>query len=288
MGLAWVVYRAQTGWPYNSVPYSQSGIFNDDDGPGPHIGLYRRDCSGFGTMAGKGPTAGGGYSTVTMLTSGWVRAITWAELDAGDFVGALGEGTAGDAGHVMVVESVNRAGNTYTVLEQAGYGPGPDRNTYRIGDGQGRNYKPYRLSNTEEPNMTPAQIAPGAPFPLSGDNVYGDINGPDNVHGGYYAAEQPVIAAIQRALVARGFAGNVDPADWADGLYEQPTIDAVRALQTAAVLPVTGNVDAATWAALFPAVTPPPPPPPPAPATAIDWHSVAGHLEAIAQIFRSV
>ena len=157
-----IVARAQAGWPYDAVPYSQSGVFNDDDGAGPHIGGYRRDCSGLATMAGGGPAPG--YSTVTMLTSGWVRPIPWAELAAGDFVGALGPGTAGDAGHVMVVESVNRAANTYTVLEQAGYGPGPDRNTYTIGDGQGRNYLPYRLSTLEVDMLSPCK---------QGDSGYG-------------------------------------------------------------------------------------------------------------------
>ena len=145
-----IVWRAENGWPYNAVDYSQSQIWNDDDGSGPHIGLYRKDCSGFASMAAGLTTAGGGLSTVTFLTTGAVRLITWAELAPGDFVGALGAGTAGNAGHIMVVESVNHAAGTYTVLEQAGYGPGPDRNTYKLRDGQGRNYLPYRLSTLED------------------------------------------------------------------------------------------------------------------------------------------
>jgi hypothetical protein len=140
-----IVRRAQSGWPYNSVPYSQSQIWND--GAGPSIDGYRMDCSGFASMAANLSTSGGGLSTVTFLTTGTVRLISWADLSPGDFVGALGPGTAGDAGHIMVVESVDHPRNTYTVLEQAGYGAGPDRNTYTIGNGQGRNYLPYRLSN---------------------------------------------------------------------------------------------------------------------------------------------
>lgn len=256
-----IVARALAGWPYNTVPYSQSQIWNDDDGSGPHIGGYRMDCSGFASMAAGLPAPG--LSTVTFVTTNTIHLITWAELTPGDFVGACGPGTAGDAGHIMVVIAVNRAANTYTVLEQAGYGAGPDRNTYTIGDGQGRNYLPYRLGGSVP--VTPATIAPGAPFPLTGNNVFGDINGPDMVHGGDPAYDSTAIVAavggIQAALVDQGYAGQVNKADWVDCRFEQPTTDAVKRLQAAKGLPQTGLVDAATWAALFPAPAAPPAPP---------------------------
>jgi len=145
-----IVARAESGWPYDSVPYSQSQIWNDDDGSGPHVGGYRMDCSGFASMAAALSTAGGGLNTVTFVTTGAIKLIAWADLDAGDFVGACGPDTYGDNGHIMVVVGVDHAAGTYEVLEQAGYGAGPDRNTYRIGDGQGRDYLPYRLSTLEE------------------------------------------------------------------------------------------------------------------------------------------
>jgi hypothetical protein len=153
-----IVGRALTGWPPDSVDYSQSQIWNDDDGSGPHIGGYRMDCSGFASMAAGLSKAGGGLTTVTFVTTGAIKRISWGQLRPGDFVGACGPGTAGNDGHIMVVISVNRLAGTYTVMEQAGYGPGPDRNTYRIGDGQGRNYLPYRLTTLEERVHT---IVPG-------------------------------------------------------------------------------------------------------------------------------
>lgn len=108
-------------------------------------------------------------------------------------------------------------------------------------------------------SVTPATIAPGAPFPLAAGNVYGDINGGDNVHGGDTRYDGPdvlaTIAAIQTAVGTT-----------ADGVFGPATIAAVKAFQTAHGLTVDGEVGPTTWAAMFPAPTPAPEPEPtPAP-----------------------
>lgn len=73
------------------------------------------------------------------------------------------------------------------------------------------------------------------PFPLPRDHYYGLITGPDKSHGGYYAAEQPVIKIIQQRLIVKGYVpGIVNPnSSWADGKFEQPTADAVTRFQHA-------------------------------------------------------
>src|SRR5262245_54129906 len=89
-------------WPYGQVPYSQSTRHQPDG--------IRQDCSGaVSGMKGApldGPGTWGGYSTVTMLTSGlWTRLDAWDELRMGDDVGIMGPGTGGNDGHVMTFES---------------------------------------------------------------------------------------------------------------------------------------------------------------------------------------
>lgn len=82
------------------------------------------------------------------------------------------------------------------------------------------------------PAPTPAPSpAPGGagPFPLPRNHYFGLITGPNESHGGFYASERPHIVRIQRALQAKGYAPNYP--SWADGVYEQPTKDAVAAWQ---------------------------------------------------------
>lgn len=114
----------------------------------------------------------------------------------------------------------------------------------------------------------PAEIQPGAPYTLPAGHYYGDINGPAESHGGFVEGEKPTIAAIQLVLIKLGnvpgiVAGTPQAAAWADGIYEQPTIDAVMRFQEAHELVKDGRVGPVTWSALFPVTTPPPPPPPP-------------------------
>lgn len=58
---------------------------------------------------------------------------------------------------------------------------------------------------------------------------FGDVNGPNESHGGYYPQERADVKAIQIRMQELGFAPS-DPG-WADGVWEQPTTDAVAAWQ---------------------------------------------------------
>jgi len=119
--------------------------------------------------------------------------------------------------------------------------------------------------------LVPATIEPGAAFPLPAGDYYGDINGDDHSHGGFYDVEQPIVKAIQVELIEAGVVPNVTNPndDWADGKFEQPTIEAVRRFQGRHDLTVDGQVGPDTWSALFPAPTPPVmPQPEPAPQPA--------------------
>ena len=68
-------------------------------------------------------------------------------------------------------------------------------------------------------------------FPLNSNEYFGDIDGPNESHGGYYAWEKPYIKLIQEFLVDKGYAGSVNKAQWCDGIFERPTVDAVSAWQ---------------------------------------------------------
>lgn len=78
------------------------------------------------------------------------------------------------------------------------------------------------------------------PWPLAGrrGHYFGNIAGPNESHGGYYADERPHIVAIQKALVRKGYArrNNGQPVTnpdggWADGKFEAATVDAVARWQ---------------------------------------------------------
>lgn len=73
------------------------------------------------------------------------------------------------------------------------------------------------------------------PFPLPRNEYFGLITGPRQSHGGYYASERPAVRMIQQALIRKGYVpGITNPnSGWADGIYEQPTADAVARFQHA-------------------------------------------------------
>lgn len=103
----------------------------------------------------------------------------------------------------------------------------------------------------------PVSNAGGLTFPFGGADYFGDINGPAESHGGYYENERPYVAAIQNRLIDLGYAGTQDRR-WADGLYEQPTVDAVAAWQRDAqaqghyMIPEGfGRIYSDDWARLF-------------------------------------
>lgn len=105
---------------------------------------------------------------------------------------------------------------------------------------------------------TPAPSTSGSvpAWPLPGDEWFGDINGGARSHGGYYEWEQPHVERIQRALIVQGYVPGIDDpeAAWADGIFGQPTVDAVAAWQRAEKAATTsyyGQVWSDDWAALL-------------------------------------
>lgn len=91
-------------------------------------------------------------------------------------------------------------------------------------------------------------------MPLS--HYFGLITGPNESHGGYYWQERPDVRAIQQRLIVLGYVpGVINPASsWADGLYEQATVDAVARWQRARYAHLTtryGEVWLDDWVRLF-------------------------------------
>lgn len=88
---------------------------------------------------------------------------------------------------------------------------------------------------TPAPQPVPSAPALPQPFPLPRDHYYGLVTGPERSHGGYYAAERPVVKIIQQRLIAKGYVPGITDINspWADGLFEQPTFDAVARFQRA-------------------------------------------------------
>lgn len=92
---------------------------------------------------------------------------------------------------------------------------------------------------------------------------FGLITGPHESHGGYYQKystarhdERPDIKAIQQRLITLGYVpGITDPKNkWADGIFEQPTKDAVSKWQKAKYAATTtryGEVWNDDWKHLF-------------------------------------
>ncbi len=104
------------------------------------------------------------------------------------------------------------------------------------------------------PKSQPAQpIHPKAPpWPLPANHYFGLITGPAASHGGYYVSERPFIVQIQRRLQAMGYAPRTP--GWADGIYEQPTQNAVTRWQHAKWAKYTsryGEVWSDDWQRLF-------------------------------------
>lgn len=103
------------------------------------------------------------------------------------------------------------------------------------------------------PAPTPANNIKGVPrWPLPGNEYFGNIKGPNASHGGFYANERPYIKMIQQKLQALRYAPNI--LGWADGIYEQPTVDAVAKWQHAKWAKYTtryGEIWADDWQRLF-------------------------------------
>lgn len=124
-------------WISRHVPYSMNAVYPDPQGR-----KYRTDCSGFVSMALHAMAPG--YSTVTLPQI--AREIKWSELKPGDFVGTLGAGTGGAAGHVTLFKSwADSAHKEYNTLECRGTAYGCVAYKRPVGwtDG-GHVSKPYR------------------------------------------------------------------------------------------------------------------------------------------------
>lgn len=81
----------------------------------------------------------------------------------------------------------------------------------------------------------PVELVLPQPFPLPSGHYYGLISGPDQSHGGVNESERRVIRIIQRLLIQKGYVPGVTDVNsaWADGIFEQPTADAVAQFQKA-------------------------------------------------------
>lgn len=131
----------------------------------------------------------------------------------------------------------------------------------------------YVIAKANDPNTappaggggsgSPVGWQPATEFPLPGGHYFGDWEGPEESHGGFYEREKVWVAQVQTALQKSGHAPNVP--GWADGLWESPTTDAINSWQRAVGRPQTGRADKADWDLLIlgrggaPAPTPTPP-----------------------------
>lgn len=101
------------------------------------------------------------------------------------------------------------------------------------------------------PTPTPGQ-APAPGYPLPDGQVFGLITGPNWMHGGHPSDPESIrahIRWIQRRLIETGCVIGVDDphSSWADGVFEEPTAQAVRWFQAARGIKVDGIVGTATW-----------------------------------------
>jgi hypothetical protein len=202
----------------------------------------------------------------------WVPSHAQAYKDADAWVGRNGTIRPGDivfydwggsqtiknCDHIGIVEKVHDD-NSFTAIE--GNTDDPNSGRYSCGNccrrkrrsrnvvvGFGR--PAYRGTGAGGVRTMPT--GHGVPaFPLPLDEFFGLITGPDKSHGGAYAFERPYVRAIQQRLQKLGYAPRTP--GWADGIFEQPTADAVAKWQRAH-MPGTeffGEVWADDWAKLF-------------------------------------
>lgn len=146
-----------------------------------------------------------------------------------------------------------------------------------------------KIGGTPVPTPVPVPVPqPATDFPYAHDECFGLVSDPSaKVHGGINEQEKVWVRQIQVKLQQLGFAPAA--AGWSDGLYEQPTVDAVAAWQHARMPGTTifGQVWFDDWAALIQDRYPAPPPPPPAndgsslpTLTFGDHNDTVAHLQA--------
>ncbi|CDM36872.1 hypothetical protein DTO013E5_2979 [Penicillium roqueforti] len=106
-----IISRGQF-WVSRHIPYSMNAEYPDPQGR-----KYRTDCSGFVSMAFHAYAPG--YNTVSLPDI--AKSISWSDLRPGDFVGTLGAGTGGAAGHVTLFTSwADSSKKEYNTLECRG------------------------------------------------------------------------------------------------------------------------------------------------------------------------
>ncbi|KXX79723.1 Uncharacterized protein YraJ [Madurella mycetomatis] len=136
-----IIARGQY-WIKRHVPYSMSKTYPDPQGR-----RYRTDCSGFVSMALHASAPG--YNTVSLPQI--AKRIAWKDLKKGDFVGTLGAGTGGAAGHVVLFLSwADKAHKNFNTLEcrgSAGCVKYKRPINYKVGS---YTAKPYRYINVKD------------------------------------------------------------------------------------------------------------------------------------------
>jgi hypothetical protein len=127
--------RAES-WVHAHVPYSQSATYTN------RFGTYRRDCSGYVSMAWALPSS---YSTATLPEVSHV--VARSRLRRGDLL--LHLASRGSSGHVVLFDSWADAGHTTYVAYEETPNSGATRHTipYPYWSGHGT-YAPYRRDGT--------------------------------------------------------------------------------------------------------------------------------------------
>jgi hypothetical protein len=124
---------------------------------------------------------------------------------------------------------------------------------------------PTRLNRPAGAKMWQGAPWPGPELGFGPGDHFGNVNGPDQSHGGANAADRPFVKMIQQRLIVCGFvAGHRDPNDgWADGIFDiqgngrldGPTTDAVKRFQAVhrpgQLTTKPGQVWSDDWGTLF-------------------------------------
>lgn len=175
-------------------------------------------------------------------TAAWIRqrclarGIPIRKIDAA----AVDRGEWGVIGHVDW---------TYSNIGQGDH-VDPEGPHYRRGTGFPWDYV---IAKANDPNTRPpagggsggGNWQPATEFPLPTGHYFGDWEGPDESHGGYFDNEKIWVRQIQVALQKAGKAPGYD--GWADGLWEQETTDAMRTWQASVGREQTGRAHKGDW-----------------------------------------
>jgi len=234
-----VLRRAATLWRERTVPYNMGRLHNG----------WRTDCSGFVSMCWNVPDSvghgfWGGLSTVTLVSSGLALKIPKDQLEPGDAVGFLGEGSDGPNGHVVLFAGWTDAGRTrYWAYEQHGptnpttYGPVHRVITYGY---WGRpSFAAYRYRDITGAPLGGPPVAP--PWP---GRIFRYTPGAREMQG-------EDIRRWQQRMRDRGWKDRNGDMLGVDGEYGVLSADVCRKFQAQKDLPVNGEVGRADWTAAW-------------------------------------